>query len=193
MRRRRLNLSDIDTSWTLFLDRDGIINRHLEGTYVLKWNQFEFIPSFLKSISGLGKLFGKIIVVTNQRCVSKRELSAAGLKAIHKKMLAGIKSVGGKIDKIYVCPHGLEADCSCRKPKIGMALKAKKDFKDIDLKKSIVVGNSPSDIEFGKNAGMTTVLISRSAAARRGKNADYCFTTIGGFYSFLKKALTVKR
>jgi histidinol phosphatase-like enzyme len=68
-----------------------------------------------------------------------------------------------------------------------MALRAKKDFHDIDFKKSIMVGNSPSDMKFGKNAGMTTVLISRAKSRSRSKNADYMFSTIGRFCLFLRK------
>jgi len=82
---------------------------------------------------------------------------------IHSNMLNILSDKNIEIDKIYYCPHDYEkGDCICRKPKIGMALQAKKDFPDIDFKKSIMVGDSISDIEFCNNAGMISILIDET-------------------------------
>ena len=63
-----------------------------------------------------------------------------------------------RIDSIYYCSHDEKDNCNCRKPKIGMFLKAKKDF-NIDLNKSWIIGDSKYDIIAGKNAGCKTILL----------------------------------
>ena len=82
------------------------------------------------------------------------------LEIVHLKMLEGIHAVGGRIDKIYYCPHLESDDCSCRKPRPGMALQAQNDFPEIDFTKSIMVGDGIHDIIFGHKLGMKTVFIT---------------------------------
>lgn len=176
----------IDNSWTLFLDRDGIINKKTKTYYLCKWSEFKFIPSFLKTIPHLAKVFGRIIIVTNQRCIAREQITRSKLNLIHKRMIKKIRSVGGKIDKLYYCPHETTENCKCRKPKIGMAKKAKKEFKEINLKKSVMIGDSPADMEFGKKAGMITAFINKKTV-KVPKEADFSFTNIGKFYSLLRK------
>jgi D-glycero-alpha-D-manno-heptose 1-phosphate guanylyltransferase len=152
-------LENIDKSWTLFLDRDGVINEDKVGSYIFNPDEFHFMqgaPDFFKKLT---EKFGHIIVVTNQRGVGRGLMSIDDLTAIHLKMTTAIKSVGGKIDGIYFAPAIVNND-PLRKPNPGMALKAKADFSSIDLSKSIMVGNKHSDMLFGKNAGMYTVFIA---------------------------------
>ncbi|GAB6072776.1 D-glycero-alpha-D-manno-heptose-1,7-bisphosphate 7-phosphatase [Venenivibrio stagnispumantis] len=154
---------NIDKTWTLFLDRDGVINRKIDGDYVRNWQQFEFLPKVLEALEILNNIFGKIIIVTNQRGIGRGLMTEKDLLDIHSNVLNILSDKKIKIDKIYYCPHDYEKeDCICRKPKIGMALQAKKDFPDIDFKKSIMVGDSISDIEFGNNASMISILIDES-------------------------------
>lgn len=150
----------IDESWTLFLDRDGVINDKIENNYVKNWSEFSFINETLEALSILARLFGKIIVVTNQRGVGKGVMLEDELKIIHTKMLDIISKNSGRIDKVYYCIDVLESS-QCRKPNIGMALNAKIDFPEIDFNKSIMIGDSKSDIEFGKRLGMKSILISK--------------------------------
>ncbi|MDX1940118.1 MAG: HAD family hydrolase [Saprospiraceae bacterium] len=152
---------NIDKSWTLFLDRDGVINHRLMEDYVKTWSEFQFLPGALDAIVYFSTLFGKIFVVTNQQGIAKGLMSEVDLQNIHQEMLNKINNAGGRIDKIYYCPHSRYDYCNCRKPRIGMALQAQKDFPDIDFNKSIMAGDTPSDIEFGKNAGMKKVFISQ--------------------------------
>lgn len=182
MKKRKKNLV-IDKSWTLFLDRDGVINKHIKDGYVLKWKDFQFLPLFLKNISTISEIFGKVIVVTNQRCIARKLLTKSKLRSIHNKMLKRIKAADGRINKIYICPHDIKDNCKCRKPKIGMALKAKKQFKNIKFSKSIIIGDSNSDIEFGKKCKMTTVLCSKNTSFNRDVRADF---VISNFNDFLK-------
>ena len=147
---------------TLFLDRDGVINKKIENDYVRKWEQFEFLPNVIEALKILNNFFDRIIIVTNQRGIGRRLMSEKDLEDIHKRMLSVFKKEGIKIDKIYYCPHDYEREvCNCRKPKIGMALQAKKDFPDINFKSSIMVGDSMSDIKFGEKVGMKSFLIGK--------------------------------
>ncbi len=101
---------------------------------------------------------GYIFVVTNQKGVGKGLTLLKDLHVIHKNMVQEIESAGGRIDKVYYCPD-LEENSPCRKPNTGMALQAKKDFPEIDFSKSIMVGNTLSDMEFGRNIGATTIFL----------------------------------
>lgn len=154
-----LNLKSIDKSWTLFLDRDGVINEDKVGSYIFNAGEFKFVKGAPELFSILSKKFNRIIVVTNQRGVGKGLMSVDDLHGIHEKMTKAIEAVGSKIDGIYYAPS-LQNDDSLRKPNPGMAFKAKTDFPDIDLSKSIMVGNKHSDMLMGKNAGMYTVFLA---------------------------------
>lgn len=153
-------LNQIDKSWTLFLDRDGVINHRPIGDYVKNWDEFEFLPGVLEAIKKLSGVFGKIIVVTNQQGIGKGLMTVEGLADIHQKMISEIEKYGGKVDAVYFCPNLKGEDENCRKPGTAMAQLAKKDFPEIILEKSIIAGDMESDMLFGRNAGMKTVFIN---------------------------------
>lgn len=95
------------------------------------------------------------------RGIDRGLMSEEDLQIIHHKMLVQIEATGGKIDQVYHCSFHPENDHKgWRKPKIGMALEAKKDFPEIDFKRSIMIGDAWSDMQFGRKAGMYTVWIS---------------------------------
>jgi D-glycero-alpha-D-manno-heptose 1-phosphate guanylyltransferase len=144
---------------TLFLDRDGVLNEELPMDYVKKWEEFIFYRYTLGALAILSQIFNKIFIVTNQKGVGKQLMTQLDLDIIHQTMLEQIQTSGGRIDKIYYCT-ALENEHPCRKPNAGMALEAKKDFPQIDLHNSIMVGNNMSDMQFGKNAGMQTILVT---------------------------------
>ena len=152
-------LEHIDKSWTLFLDRDGVINQERKNDYVKNWNEFEFSYQALNAFSVFNKVFGKILVVTNQRGVGKGIMSIEMLQNIHENMIKTIESNNGRIDKIYFST-AIENDDLYRKPNTGMALNAKNDFSEIEFSKSIMIGNRSSDMQFGRNAGMYTVFVT---------------------------------
>lgn len=151
---------NIDKSWTLFLDRDGVINKKLENDYVKHWIQFEFLENVLIALKTFNAVFGKIVVVTNQQGIGKGYYKTEDLELIHKNMLYELAYGGGRIDKIYFSPYLDSQKHPTRKPGIGMGLEAKKDFPEIDFSKSIIVGDSMSDMEFGRALGMKTIFIS---------------------------------
>jgi D-glycero-D-manno-heptose 1,7-bisphosphate phosphatase len=106
----------IDKTWTLFLDRDGVINKRIIGGYIKTWDQFEFIPGVPESMRIFGSLFGTVIVVTNQQGVGKNLMTEDDLLEIHGRMNEEIAAAGGRVDKVYFSPH-LETDGSfLRKP-----------------------------------------------------------------------------
>lgn len=151
----------VDKSWTLFLDRDGVINLHFPKDYVKNWNEFYFLEGALEAIASFDLLFGNIIVVTNQQGVGKGKMTEESLQAIHNNMLSEVMAAGGRIDAIYAATTLAENDdMGLRKPKIGMALQAQEDFPAIDFTKSIIIGDSITDMQFGRNAGMYTIHIS---------------------------------
>ncbi len=165
------NLKSVDKSWTLFLDRDGVINHEKKNEYILNWQEFNFYEGVKEAIKIFTEKFGKIIVVTNQRGISKQLMTAEDLNDIHKKMKNEIETAGGKIDGIYTCT-ALDAKNPDRKPNPGMAYKALNDFPKIDFSKSVMVGNKPSDMLFGKNAGMFTVYLATTHPATPFPNPD---------------------
>ena len=149
----------IKNDWTLFLDRDGVINVRIIDGYVTKIEEFEFLPNVIDAFKIFNEKFKRIIVVTNQQGVGKGIMTSEDVDYVHKYMIQEVERQGGRIDKIYFCPQLKSVDNNYRKPSPKMAYFAKEDFPEIDLSKSIMVGDMNSDIEFGKNAGMKTVFI----------------------------------
>ncbi|MFM2155779.1 MAG: hypothetical protein RL516_528 [Bacteroidota bacterium] len=145
-------------TWTLFLDRDGVINKELRDDYVTRWEDFVFEVGALSALAKLSAIFGRIIIVTNQRGIGIQKMTEEDLNAIHQQMQKAIEDEGGRIDAIYFAPAADRSDIR-RKPNPVMALEAQNNFPEIDLLKAVIVGNSISDMEFGRNAGMITVFI----------------------------------
>ena len=149
----------INDDWTLFLDRDGVINVRIIDGYFTKTEEFEFLPNVIDAFKIFKNKFKRIIVVTNQQGVGKGIMTIEDVERVHKYMLQQIENQGGKIDKVYFCPQLKSEVDNYRKPSPQMAYFAKNDFPEIDLSKSIMVGDMNSDVEFGMNAGMKTVFI----------------------------------
>ncbi len=153
-----LDLRTIDKSWTLFIDRDGVINHEKKDEYILSWDEFRFYDEVTDALQEFDKKFGHVIIISNQRGVGRQLMTEEALIDIHNNMQAGIVKAGGRIDKIYYCTSTDSKDI-CRKPNPGMAFLAKKDVPGIDLSKAIMVGNKPSDMLFGRYAGVYTVFV----------------------------------
>ena len=152
-----------DKSWSLFLDRDGVINHRLIDDYVKTPADFQFLAGVLNALEIFNQIFGKIIVVTNQQGVGKGLMTENELHLIHQNMTSQINDNKGRIDHVYFCTDLRGSGSFFRKPSIGMGLKAKKEFKGINFKKSFMIGDSVSDMVFGKKLGMKTVFISNNS------------------------------
>ena len=145
---------------TLFLDRDGVINKKLERRYVTNFDEFVFVKNSDIAIRKLHKIFKRILVVTNQQGIGKGIMTEDDLNLLHLQMQRKLSVDFDLIDKIYFCPC-LEVDnCNCRKPKTGMLENAKLDFPDMKIEDSFLVGDSDSDIIAGKKFGLTTIKVS---------------------------------
>lgn len=153
------DLKKLDSSWTLFLDRDGVINHDKDNDYIRNWNEFRFYEDTLEAVALLSKIFGRIVVVTNQKGVGKGLMSLDDLDQIHSQMLLAIEDAGGKIARVFFCTD-LSDESPNRKPNPGMAFQARHEFTGIEFAKSIMVGNRLSDMGFGRNAGMHTVFLA---------------------------------
>lgn len=170
-----MNLEDlnINKDYSVFIDRDGVINKRIIGNYVKKIEEFKFLPGSIEAIARISSFFKHVFIVTNQQGVGKGLMTIEDLDNIHNNMISEINAAGGRIDAVYFCPSLKTSGDSCRKPEIGMALKAQQEFPEVDFSKSVMIGDSKSDMAFGKNAGMQTIFIDAQDEARKPENADY--------------------
>jgi D-glycero-D-manno-heptose 1,7-bisphosphate phosphatase len=144
----------------VFLDRDGVINRD-SPDYIKSWSEFEFLPGSLEALKKLTMNGFVVMVITNQSVIHRKMISLTALEHIHDMMKKTVLSSGGDIKDIFFCPHIPEDQCDCRKPNTGLILKAEKKHR-IDLKASIMVGDSAKDIECARNAGCGTVILVKT-------------------------------
>ena len=185
----KFDLGQIDKSWTLFLDRDGVINYENPGTYVRNWTEFIFYPRAVDNIAFFNTRFQRLFLATNQRGISRGLMTIEDLQDIHANMLKSIEAGKGKIDKIYFCTDTDESS-PCRKPNTGMAIQAATEFPETDLKKSLMVGNNLSDMFFGKNAGMITVYLQTTSPDLKLPHSavDLYFENLDAFALTLKNS-----
>ena len=151
--------SKIDSTWTLFLDRDGVINQRNFDGYITKVEDFVFLPYVIEGLKLLAPQFSRIIVVTNQQGIGRKIMTEQVVNEIHQYMVDALEKEGIHIDKVYLASNMKGAENDRRKPNSAMALEAKSVFPDIDFARSIMVGDTATDLEFGMNLGMKTVLI----------------------------------
>jgi len=179
--------NDVNNQTTLFLDRDGVINVRPIDSYILNPNEFVFIEGVLDAIAVFSKIFARIIVVTNQQGVGKNLMTMHDVDQVHKYMKNQIALAGGCIDKVYVAPQLKSDQSPMRKPNTGMGINAKEDFPTIDFKNAIMVGDTVSDISFGKRLEMTTVVVGTEYKHIFNlSHADYCFDSLLSFSQIFK-------
>ncbi len=127
------------------------MNDEKHNDYIHKWEEFKFYKGVKEAFGIFNRKLGLIVIITNQRGVAKGLTKIEDLQLIHKNMQKEIEAAGGRIDNIYVCT---EMESENRKPNTGMGLQAIKDFAEIDLSKSLMIGNTLSDMKFGRNLGV---------------------------------------
>lgn len=140
----------------VFLDRDGLICRDVH--YLRRPEDFELLPGVAEGIKKLNELGVKVIVATNQSGIARGYFTEEDLRRIHERMERELGERGARVDAIYYCPHHPNEGCSCRKPRTGMLERAARDF-GLDLKKCFIIGDRKLDLEAGKNAGCTRILV----------------------------------
>jgi D,D-heptose 1,7-bisphosphate phosphatase len=154
----------------IFMDRDGVIcedkNLFDRGYPLTKPEHFDWIPESKKAFSILSSLEDfLLVIVTNQSIINKGLLSIEDFHKINKPIYDELKKYNSKLDGLYFCPHIPEERCSCRKPEIGLLLKAKREM-NINLEESYFIGDKTSDIKAGKDAGCKTILVLTGYAGR---------------------------
>lgn len=175
----------VNHSWTLFLDRDGVINRRKIGGYISMVDEFEFLPDVFNAFSLTNGFFNRTVVVTNQQGIGKGLMTEQTLHQIHDYMVETISKNKGHIDKVYFSPYLASENHSTRKPNTGMAMQAANDFPDITFKKSIMVGDTLSDMQFARTLNMKAVFIGNPEENNIDEpDFDICFSS---FYEFAKE------
>jgi D-glycero-D-manno-heptose 1,7-bisphosphate phosphatase len=150
-----------------FLDRDGVLNKKMpEGHYVTRWSEFEVLPGVVEAIRHLNEAGILVIVVSNQRGIAKGLYTANDVEDMHTRFQSLLNTYGAHIDRFYFCPHD-KVECDCRKPRPGMFEQARRDFPTLHAKTSVMIGDSHSDIEFGRQLGMLTIWIEGNKAHPR--------------------------
>jgi D-glycero-D-manno-heptose 1,7-bisphosphate phosphatase len=179
----------IKQGWSLFLDRDGVINQRIPDDYVKHPDEFEFIPGVTDALQIFAGLFNPIIVITNQQGIGRGLMTSSHLDLVHKKMLQKVTETGGRVDAVFYSPDLKNQGSFTRKPAVGLGLKARKQFPAIDFKRSIMAGDSYSDILFGHRLGMSTVLIGmdKDVMIQYAGILDYSFPDLISFAEYIKE------
>jgi len=148
----------------VFLDRDGVLIEN-RPDYVRSWQDLVPLPGALGSLARLSALPLRIVIVTNQSAVGRGLLPLATAHEINRRLVDQVVAAGGRIDGVYLCPHLPGSGCACRKPAPGLILQAATEL-HLDLPSSVLIGDSVTDIQAGKAAG-----VGRLALVRTGLGA----------------------
>jgi D-glycero-D-manno-heptose 1,7-bisphosphate phosphatase len=176
---------------TVFLDRDGVINRKPpEGDYVERWEQFEFLPGAIAALAALSSAGIRTIVVTNQRGVALCRMTMADVDEIHRRMQAELAAHGAECAAVLVCPHD-KGTCDCRKPGLGLFLQAQALMPEIEMSRSVVIGDSATDLLAGYRLGCPSFLVGDATALARIL-AEHRYVRVAGLASSLLDVVTLR-
>ena len=127
------------------LDRDGVINFD-SSEYIKTPDEWIPIPDSIEAIALLNEAGHRVVIATNQAGIGRGLFTNETLQKIHEKMCNAVEAAGGKIDRVYFCPHRPDDFCDCRKPKPGLLHQIQHDFK-IESNEMIFIGDSVRDFE----------------------------------------------
>lgn len=143
----------------IFLDRDGVLNKERKN-YVKKISELEIFPKIEIPIKKLREKGFLIIIITNQSSINRGITSLENIEQIHQHIQNYLRKFGVEIDGFFICPHRPDENCSCRKPKSGLILKAIDEF-NIDIKLCWMIGDNDSDIIAANNVGCKAIKIGK--------------------------------
>lgn len=144
----------------VFLDRDGTLNvRAPKGNYVTRREEFIFLPGTLEALEKLVRAGYEMYIISNQSGIARGIMTEDDLSDIHAYMREELKKKGIVLSGIYYCPHGWDSTCECRKPKPGMLLQAAREH-DIDLSRSLFIGDDDRDGQAAQAAGVPFIQVS---------------------------------
>jgi D-glycero-D-manno-heptose 1,7-bisphosphate phosphatase len=157
-------------NWAVFLDRDGTIihDRH----YLSDPAGVELLPGAAEGLRRLRELGALLVVVSNQSGVSRGYFSGEDLDRVNARMGALLTEAGADVEAIYVCPHGPDDECDCRKPLPGLLVRAARDL-SIDLSRSFMIGDRPRDAAAGIAAGVVAIVIGGASAPDAHSVSDW--------------------
>jgi len=98
-------ISEVNENWSLFLDRDGVINELLIGHYIADWKDWTYTPKALWALEKLTNYFKHTVVVTNQQGIGKGLMTEEQLALVHNSLIKDVQQTGGKIDRVYHAPQ----------------------------------------------------------------------------------------
>lgn len=162
----------------IFLDRDGVLIEN-RAEYVRDWSQVHIFPDAIRALSDPKLNKHRIVIVTNQSAVGRGIILLETAEEINQRLVRLIRDQGGRVDGVYLCPHGPDDGCDCRKPQPGLLLRAAEEL-SLDLKRSWMVGDAWSDVQAGQAAGVQGTIILKT-----GRGADQLSlpkpVDVGGF------------
>lgn len=157
----------------VLIDRDGTLN--VEKNYLSDPAELELIPGAAAAIQRLRAAGFGVVVVTNQSGIARGYFDLNRLDAIHARLRELLAAEGAAVDGIYICPHGPDDDCTCRKPLPGMIKQAMAEH-GFDPRAAVVIGDKEADVELGRGVGATTFLVRTGHGRKteaKGSNADH--------------------
>lgn len=166
---------------SLFLDRDGVLNRRIPGEYVDHYDRFHWSPQCVRALQKFQEAFDYIFVVTNQQGIGKGLMTSAQLEAVHKEMLRELDAAGVHIHRVYHCPDLNSKPDNCRKPAPSMGYWAQKEFPEVNFDRSVMIGDSHSDLQFARGLGMISIWINGELERKQNvvdEDYDFAFSTL---------------
>jgi len=172
----------------VFLDRDGVVIEN-RSAHVRTWEDVEIFDQAVEALAALAETPFKVIVVTNQSAIGRGLITEPEAWMISDRLVAAFQARGGRIDGVYLCPHAPSDGCACRKPLPGMILEAAAAH-DINLARSILIGDAVTDLQAAVAAGIPTCALVRTG---RGKEQEKLLGDLAlgevGVFEDLKAAL----
>jgi D-glycero-D-manno-heptose 1,7-bisphosphate phosphatase len=172
----------------VLIDRDGTIN--VEKHYLSDPDQLELYPGVGNAIRRLNMLGLGVVVVTNQSGIARGYFDLTRLEEIHDRLYRLLEAEGAMIDGLYICPHGPDDDCPCRKPLPGMVDQAVADH-HFDPAQSFMIGDKEVDVEMGHAVGAKSFLVRTGHGPKfvEATKADYVVDDLAQAVDVIEKML----
>jgi histidinol-phosphate phosphatase family protein len=174
----------------LFLDRDDTLI--YDVPYLSDPNLIRFTPGACEALRTLSRAGYRLALVTNQSGIARGYFTMEQLEAVHRRLRTLLQWEAVSLDGIFLCPHGPQDDCPCRKPKVGMLLQACQEL-DVDRARSVMVGDKSADIQMGRNFGLRTVQLALAEKNQADLGADLRVSTLLEAVPVLKSWLAQPR
>lgn len=156
----------------VLLDRDGVLNADSDE-YVKSWEEYHLYPGALEALRQFHDAGLEVYLVTNQAGIGRGVFPYRNLLDIFIRLRLSAHHAGGQIHGIAFCPHRQDEGCACRKPRTGMLLKLAAKY-GLDLSRSIMVGDSFTDIQVARKVGCATVFLRTRGSERVTEHLARC-------------------